>query len=133
MWSVGPQLLPKLPISQVPKPPRIHTIAVAQTNRDNPGQRHQKAQHQQRDRIGHQVLPVGVQQRREDDPPQAVGFQRPDAVASSVPRQLVDQLDEVQQRDEGEDRGPADHPPAAVSSAGSRGAWRPRHGPGSCP
>ena len=36
MWSVGPQLLPMLPISQVPKPPRIHTIAVAQTNRDTP-------------------------------------------------------------------------------------------------
>ena len=25
-----------LPISQVPKPPRIQTMAVAQTNRDNP-------------------------------------------------------------------------------------------------
>ena len=36
MWSVGPQLLPTLPISQVPKPPRIQMIAVAQTNRDNP-------------------------------------------------------------------------------------------------
>ena len=36
MWSVGPQLLPTLPISQVPKPPRIQMIAVAQTNREIP-------------------------------------------------------------------------------------------------
>ncbi|CKR40551.1 Uncharacterised protein [Mycobacterium tuberculosis] len=36
IWSVGPQLLPTLPISQVPKPPRIQMIAVAQTNRDSP-------------------------------------------------------------------------------------------------
>ncbi len=57
MWSVGPQLLPKLPMTQVPNPPRIQMIAVAQTNRDNPAKRHQETQHQQRDRIGHQVLP----------------------------------------------------------------------------
>ena len=36
MWSVSPQGDPRLPISHVPKPPTIHTIAVAHRNRDSP-------------------------------------------------------------------------------------------------
>ena len=36
MWLVGSRQLPRPPISQVPRPPRIQMIAVAQTNRDIP-------------------------------------------------------------------------------------------------
>jgi hypothetical protein len=84
---------------------------------DEPGQSgqcHQKPQHQQRDRIGHQVLPAGMQNRRKDDPPQAVGCVRPDPIGIELAaHQLVNELDEIQQRHEGEDRGTAHHPPGS--------------------
>ena len=36
MWLVGSAQLPRPPINQVPNPPTIQMIAVAQTNRDIP-------------------------------------------------------------------------------------------------
>ena len=115
MWSVGPQSLPMLPISQVPKPPRIHTIAVAQTNRDNPASVMRNPSTNIGIVLAIRCCPVGVQHRGEDDPPQAVGLERPDAVGvQGMAGQLVDQLDEVEQRHKGEDGGPADHPARAL-------------------
>ena len=112
MWLVGHRAAaPMLPISQVPKPPRIQMIAVAQTNRDMPASVTRKPSTSAGTVLADQVRPVGVQQRREDDAPQAVGLQRPDAVVvESVSGQLVDELDEVEQRDEGQDGGAADLP-----------------------
>ena len=74
-------------------------------------ERHQEAEDQRRNGVGDQVIPVRVQQRREDDPHQAVGLQRPDAVVvEAVVGQRVEQLDDPQQHDEADDRDPADHP-----------------------
>ena len=106
----------------------------------HPGQRHQEAEHQCRHGVGGQVLPAPVQQRGEDDAPQAVGLQGPDAVAvQRVVGQLVDELDEVEQHHERQDGGAADLPGRRlrVRAAGSPGSpmadSSATHPPTSCP
>src|ERR1700730_12608656 len=61
------------------------------------------------------MRPVRVQQRSEQNAPQAIGLQRPDAVVIQlVVVQLVEQLDDVEQRHEADDRGSADQPRGAL-------------------
>ena len=76
------------------------------------GERHQEAEHQGGHRVGQQVGPVRVQQWGEEDALESVGLQRPDSVAvESVPGQLIGDLDDVEQCDEGQDRRAAHLPP----------------------
>ncbi len=113
--------MPPPPISQTvsPEPSQLKARAVRKTRR--PGQEHQEAEDDQRQRVGEQVVQVGVQQREREDVQEPVQAARPQAerAVQGMERQRVDQLDDEQQHDE------ARPPPAAR-------LWRaPRWSPGS--
>ena len=67
-------------ISQVPSPPTTQITAVAASRPADAGEEDEEPEHQQRQGVGDQVVPAGVQQRREQDPEQALVVPGPDAL-----------------------------------------------------
>ena len=64
-----------------PSPPTSATIAVTAATRAEAAERDRGAEHEERDRVADQVVPAGVQERREHDPrpgrrPRAAGSRR---------------------------------------------------------
>ena len=81
MWTVSAGAT-----SHVPRPPTTATMTVTSATARGAAERDRRAEDEERHRVADQVIPAGVQERRERDALEAVGDARHDAVALEVGR-----------------------------------------------
>ena len=95
------------PISHVPRPPTTMTIAVTAATRLDAGQRDRRAEEEEREGVPDQVPEPVVQERRPQDPVEAVDLARRIPLRSRSNATDVDDLDDPHHRGEDDEQDQA--------------------------